>query len=104
MTDESHRESIRALIRSAGSTIFSIHFRKKDGTPRTLQGQLAAGNNRVLGEAASPSAQAAVATRRANHPELFPVWDISLGEWRNVNLDTVEWVQVRGVRHEIAKG
>jgi hypothetical protein len=87
---------IRSLIESAGGRFASVTFTKKDGTERVMQVQPAAGKFRVVGDAASDSAKQAVATRKENHPNLLPIWDVAAQAFRSINLDTVKRVVVDG--------
>jgi hypothetical protein len=86
-------EAIRALINSAGATFVSIDFIKKDGTPRRMICQLPAIQNHIVG---SERGEKAAATRRANHPELMPVYSVDSKGIRSINLSTVYRVKVRG--------
>ena len=93
---EARREAIRAVIRSAGSTIFSVKFYKKDGSLRTMQVQLPAIRNLLVGDDASDSAKQGVATRHLTHPELFAVYSVGDDGIRQVNIDKLVEVNLRG--------
>lgn len=93
---EARRAAIKSILASAGSTIFAVTFFKKDGTRRVIQVQLPAIKKLLVGEAASESAKQGVAARKENHPELFPVFDIANKGVRQINLDTVVEINLRG--------
>lgn len=93
------REEKIALIKSAGSRFMSVSFIKKDGTDRLMQIQPAAIKNHLVGDAASDSAKKATATRKANHPNLYPVYDVGKRAIRSVNLDTIHTIVVGGETH-----
>lgn len=98
---DKRRALIRSLIESAGGQFASVTFVKKDGTERLMQVQPAAGKFHVVGDAASPSAKQAVETRKENHPNLLPIWDVAAQAFRSVNLDTVKRVVVGKTVFEI---
>jgi hypothetical protein len=54
----------------------AVTFTKCDGPERTMKVQPAAMRSRVKGEAATDAWRRVVATRKANHLELLPVWDV----------------------------
>lgn len=93
---EARRAAIQSIIASAGSTIFAVTFFKKDGSRRVIQVQLPAIKKLLVGEAASDSAKQGVATRKITNPNLFPVFDIAAQGVRQINLDTVVGVNLRG--------
>ena len=95
-------DDMKALINSAGGRFCSAVFIKKDGTLRTMTVQPAALKFHVKGDAASDSAKQAVATRAANHPNLFNVWDVQAKGTRSINLDTVQTITVDKKVHEYA--
>jgi hypothetical protein len=98
---EARRENILSIIKSAGATFLAVEFFKKDGTARTMQVQLPAIQKHLVGDAASDSAKQGVDTRKANHPELLPVFDVAKGAIRSINLDTLFAVTVRGTRFDV---
>lgn len=93
---ENRRENIKYLIESAGSTFIGVDFIKADGTHRTMNVQTHAGFSLLRGDAASETAKAAVAKRKANNPQLMPVYDVANNAWRSINLDTVQRITIRG--------
>jgi hypothetical protein len=102
---EARREAIRAVLRSAGSTIFSVKFIKKDGTERVMQIQLPGIVNRLAGGDGSESHQRGAATRRVTNPNLMAVLSVdSITETdagiRQINLDTVVEVNLRGFKSQ----
>lgn len=94
-----YRDQLRRLLESTGSKFTIVQFVKQDGSLRTMLIQHAATKYRVKGEAASESAQRGVATRAANHPELFNTYDVDRNAIRSINLDTV--VQIRGFGRDL---
>jgi hypothetical protein len=97
---DARREAIKSLIASAGSTIFAVTFFKKDGSKRVMQVQLPAIKKVLVGDAASEGAKAGVAKRKANFPNLCPVFDIANQGVRSIDLDTVVAVNLRGFQTE----
>lgn len=89
MNKETKRAEIRKIIDDAGSQFVTVAFVKKDKTERRMNIQPLAIRSHIVGEAASESAQRAVATRKENHPELYPCWDVKAEGIRSINLDTV---------------
>jgi hypothetical protein len=94
---------IKALIGTSGAKLMSVEFKKVNGdmrvmvfNPKTAKG--------VKGDKASDSAKQAIATRKANHPNLISVCDnaqLAKGEpaykcWRSINCDTVTKVKSGG--------
>lgn len=102
---EARREAIRAVLRTAGSTIFSVTFFKKDGSKRVMQIQLPGIVSRLAGEDGSESHQRGAATRKVTHPNLLAVLSVdSITETdpgvRQLNLDTVTEVNLRGFKSQ----
>ena len=77
-------------------------FTKKDGTERTMQVQPATLKHHVKGDAATDAGKRAVATRKANNPNLLPVWDAKAKAPRSINLATVSRIAVNGTVHNYA--
>jgi len=100
---EARRDNLIKLIKSAGSTIFSVEFVKKDGSERTMQVQLPAINKLLVGEDASDGAKAGVEKRKELYPNLLPVFDIAARAIRSINLDTVFALSVRGTRFDVGR-
>ena len=98
---EARRANIRSLIESAGSTFIGVEFVKKDNSIRNMNVQTHAGRALLVGENACDSAKQAVETRKANHPNLFNVYDVVAKAWRSINLDTVFGLTVKGVRYDV---
>ncbi|SHJ24561.1 hypothetical protein SAMN05444417_3301 [Wenxinia saemankumensis] len=86
----------RELIEAEGGRIVTVTFTKADGLERVMKIQPSALRSRVKGEAASPSAQQAAATRKARHPHLFNAWDVEKGGPRSINLGTISRIASRG--------
>lgn len=97
---EARRARIRNRINAAGGRFAGVEFIKKDGSLRTMNVQPARLKFEVKGDAASEAAQRATETRKANNPNLMPVWDVAADAIRSINLDTVLAVTVDGVRYE----
>lgn len=95
------RERVRKLIESAKGRFAAVDFIKKDGTLRTMQVQPAALKFHVAGDDASDAAKKATATRKANNPNLMPVWDVASQGVRSINLDTVLGVTLDGIRYDL---
>ena len=88
--------ALRRIIEGQGSKFMLVEFVKKDGSYRRMRIQAAATKFRVKGEAACESAQRAAATRAANHPNLFNVYDVDQDAIRSVNFDTLLTIQGGG--------
>lgn len=95
-------EAKRDLIQASGGKFCAVTFTKADGTERTMKVQPATLKNHIKGEDAAPSAQQAVATRKACHPHLLPVWDATAKAPRSVNLATISRIAVGGQIHTYA--
>ncbi len=93
-------EQKREIINAAGGRFVVVDFIKKDGTERTMKVQPAKLKFHCKGKDASESTQRAVATRKANHPHLMPVWDVESAGPRSVNLNTITRIQADGQTHE----
>lgn len=89
----------RDLIAAAGGRIVSVTFTKADGSERVMKVQPATLKTRTKGEAASDAGKRAVATRKARHPNLLPVWDVEKGAPRSINLATVSRIATGGQVH-----
>lgn len=100
------RTNIVKSIINNSTKFVSVTFRKKDGTLRTIVHNPKVTKG-VKGELATESGKQAVATRKANNPNLVSVFDSQLaakGEpankcWRTINCDTVISIRLNG--HEI---
>jgi hypothetical protein len=92
----------RDLIQSAGGRFCAVTFTKADGSERTRKVQPATLQHHVKGDDAAEPAQRAVATRKARHPHLLPVWDAEAKAPRSVNLATVTRIAVDGQVHRYA--
>lgn len=92
----------RAVIEAQGGKIVSVVFVKKDGTLRTMKVQPAALKPRLKGDAASPAAKKATATRKARHPHLYPVYDVEAQAARSINLETVQTITAGGQTYRYA--
>lgn len=79
-------------IRATGGTLFGAVSRKKDGSIMHRTYNFRAGENAVKG-----TAPEATARRRETNPNLVPLWSVTDGGYRNVNLDTVYSIRAKGV-------
>lgn len=88
-------DTIRELIRGAGSKFGAVVFVKKSGELRKLTFQHAKDNSaRVVG---SELGARMSATFAANNPNMMKCWDHAKQAWRTVTLDRVCSVRVNGV-------
>ena len=95
--------AVKKFIASSGAKIMAIDFIKTDGQPRTMvfNPRTAKG---LVGDKASDSAKQAVATRKANNPNLINACDqmlLAKGDpaykcWRSINCDTTSEIRVNG--------
>lgn len=90
----------RHLIEAAKGRFCAVTFTKKDGTERTMQVQPATLRQHVKGDSATEAGKRAVATRKATHPNLLPVWDAQAKAPRSINLATISRIAVNGTVHE----
>lgn len=87
------------LITSAGGRFCAVTFIKADGSERVMQVQPAKLAKHVKGDAATDAGKRAVATRKARHPNLLPVWDVKAKAPRSINLATVTTIAVDGMAY-----
>ncbi len=95
------RDLLRSVLDDAGSRFLSATYTKVDGTVTKRVFQTKAGRALLAGDAASDSAKQAVETRKANHPNLVSLYDMTAHGWRSLNLDTVREIAVEGHKIEI---
>jgi hypothetical protein len=97
------RQLINRLLDSAGSTFVAVEFVKKDGSGRRMQISAAPLEERFVGMPANVKIGLSRdgILQNPNHPNLRCVWDVATDDFRNVNLDTVTAVTVRGTRFEL---
>uniref|UniRef100_UPI0035940294 hypothetical protein n=1 Tax=Blastomonas sp. TaxID=1909299 RepID=UPI0035940294 len=88
------------LIAAAGGRFCAVTFTKADGTERTMQVQPATLQHHVKGDSATDAGKKAVATRKARHPHLMPVWDAQAKAPRSINLATISRIAVDGQVHQ----
>lgn len=88
----------KVIFDLAKGRFISITFRKKDGTIRTLTCQPSAVKTH-LSPSPSPSHVKAAETRKKNHPNLLPVYDVHSRSIKSINLDTILSVKIDG--HEL---
>ena len=92
-------EDRKALIESAKGRFCSATFIKADGSLRRMTVQPAALKFHVKGDDASEAGAKAAKTRKARHPDLFPVWSVHDRAIRSINLHTLTEARVNGVTH-----
>ena len=90
---------VKAMLDTSRSRFMSVEFVKKDGTrrkmvinPRAVATHLAANPSKAGKRAAE--------TRRINHPNLVPVWEVGVG-MRSINTDTVLKVRMGGSEYHV---
>ena len=90
---------VKAMLDTSRSRFMSIDFIKKDGTrrkmvinPRAVATHLAANP--------SPAGRQAAETRRKNHPNLIPVYEVGKGI-KSINTDTVLAVRMGGSEYHV---
>lgn len=73
----------------------AVTFIKKDGTERTMNISYSKLQEKLEEEkeTISDSAKKASATRKANHPNLLPVFDVDAGIIKSINLDTLSYIK-----------
>lgn len=98
MNVEEKRQTIRKIIDTANTQFISVSFIKKDGSERVMNCHPTHIRAHIQ-EEISESAQRAVETRKANHPNLYNVWDVAANGARSINLDTVYRVKACGVEY-----
>lgn len=86
-------DEIRGFIAANGSKFMTIEFIKKDGSKRKMNFNPYGAAKHTKGDTASESAQQAVATRKANNPNLLNIWEQNNPDdetkFRSINMDTV---------------
>lgn len=78
----------------------AVTFIKKDGTERTMKishTKLVEKQEQDKKEI-SEGAKKAAETRKKNHPNLLPVYDIDAGIIKSINLDTLSYI--KGIKHD----
>lgn len=90
----------RDQIGSAGGRFCAVTCTKADGTERIIQVQPATLQHHVKGDKVTKAGKQAVATRKARHPNLLPVWDAPAKAPRSVNLATISRIALDCAVHE----
>ena len=91
------------LVLSAKGQFCSVTFIKKDGSERLMNIQPAVIKAHIKDpDEVSEIDKQRTATRKANNPNLLPVWDVQKQAIRSVNLDTVTQIKVGGVVYDYA--
>lgn len=85
-------QMIRDILELNKGRFLTITFTKKDGTERKMNIQPAAVQTH-LAINPNPSAIQGTETRRRNHPNLIPVYDVQKGAIRSVNVDTIKSIR-----------
>tara|TARA_R100000008_G_scaffold38360_1_gene21905 strand:- start:620 stop:886 length:267 start_codon:yes stop_codon:yes gene_type:complete len=81
----------RDLIKHVGTRFFTVKFTKLSGVERVMTCRLGVtkhlkgGSNSVL-----------------DHENYITVWEPATRGYRNVNLDTLQWVKCRGIKMGVA--
>lgn len=97
---EDRATRIRFLLDNVGSRFARVDFVKKSGEMRRMVIQPATGPVRLSqGPEASEQGKRAAATRSANNPNLYNVWDSINNGWRSINIETVKAIQVNKILH-----
>lgn len=99
MNNAAINETIRETIHRSGAKLVSVEAVAKSGEVKRFTFSDAARRTH-LQEIVTASGAMAAATRAANNPDLFSVWDIHKGSWRSFHLDNVLSVTANG--HKIA--
>jgi hypothetical protein len=95
-TVDEKRDLVKTLLEEAGSRFVTIEFAKKDGSNRVMNIQQAVLADRLVGDDASETSKARVATRKANNPHLMSVWDVQSQAIKSINLDSTHAVRANG--------
>lgn len=85
------RNVIKQLLKDSAGRIFTVRFRKVDGSLRTLNGRLG-----VHCKTGKPSSTAHI-------PKYLTVFDMQKRSFRTVNLDTVDRVRTSGLEVMVRK-
>ena len=94
------RRVAQALLNSTSGRFISITFIKKDGSERKLTVSPSAVKTH-LAENPSESAKKATETRKANNPNLLPVYDVHAKKIKSVNLDTITSIKLDGTTYNV---
>ena len=86
-------EDAEKLIKSSNGEIFSVTFKKKDGTMRTLTGRLGVKEGlKGTGMAYEPGEY-----------DMIPIYDMEKESYRMVNLTTVTRITTSGTEYTVAE-
>lgn len=96
-----HRDIAKSMLERAKGRFCAIEFIKKDGSIRTLTVQPHAVKTHLV-ENPTASGKQAAETRRKNHPNLFPVYDVHARQIKSVNLDTLCSIKVDGKKYAVS--
>lgn len=98
-------DKVKAIIKGAKSTFMSVDFVKADKTVRTITFNPKTAKG-LVGDMASESSKQAVATRKANNPDLVNVCDNEILKkedakkaWRSFNCNSVTAIRSGGKEH-----
>lgn len=81
---------IREMIESSKGKIFSVHFIKKNGEPRTMVGRLGVKSHLKGGDSTT-----------AHLEYLITCFDMQKKAYRCINLETVQWIKSGGTIIEV---
>ena len=90
---------LKSKIKSLGGKIFTVTFRKKDGTVRVMNCR----NEVTKHLKDGPKGEIRTNTTELNNPNLKVVFDLKAKGYRTINYDTVTQLRADGVTYEIAE-
>jgi cystathionine beta-lyase/cystathionine gamma-synthase len=85
-----NREDVKAIIKTATGTMFTVVFEKKDKTIRTLNGRLQVWKYTKGG-----------VNTVAHIPDYMTMFDVNINDYRNVNVNRVTEMRIRGHRYVV---
>ena len=86
---DEHTHFKRNIANTVGSRFFTVKFIKLDGVERVMTCRLGVTKHFKGGNSFTS-------------PEYLTVWEPATKGYRNVNLDTMQWIKCRGVKMDVA--
>jgi hypothetical protein len=84
-----HMDFKRNITETVGSRFFTVKFTKLNGVERVMTCRLGVTKHFKGGNSFTA-------------PEYITVWEPATKGYRNVNLDTMQWIKCRGVKMDVA--
>ena len=88
-TKHNYSEFRKKIVNEVGSRFFTVKFIKLDGIERVMTCRLGVTKHFKGGNSFTA-------------PEYITVWEPATKGYRNVSLDTLQWIKCRGVKMDVA--